>query len=286
MPLSRSQQFAAINAHYQKAGFVVSTLNDLIGIAFDDLKQCPPILFSLINPTTLKRMDQSRLLELDLAYWSYLKQECLGSLPSSSLEKLLERTNHESLPHELMILDDTGQFQVREIESLDKRIEKAIKTAKRNEKEARIKNEFRCRDLTEVKKINVISLTHLAAWLDLDASTLRKSEHFRLKPVSEIRSGKKQCYFVYTEVLAYINSIYVPADNDQLGNDLPLLYRLCSLAIRHKSQYTLYRVRREIKRSQSYFQFSGKLILVTEEAFLNAIEILRKRDEQNAQRPA
>lgn len=276
MQLTRSQQFAVLNDD-QKAEF--STLNDFIGIPFDELIQCSPILFSLINPTTIKRMDQARFDELDLVYWAYLRQDCLGSLPSRSLKTVYERTQHEVMPKELPFLNDSGELHLIEIEPLDQRLERAIKTAKRNEKEARIKHEFRCRDLTECQKMNVISLTHLAARLDLDASTIRKSEHLRLRPISGTRNGRKQCYFIYTDVLAYINSIYVPADQkEQLGNDFPLLYRLCSLAIRHKSVYPLNRVRREIKRSQSYFQFSSRLILVKEEAFLNAIAILELRD--------
>lgn len=278
MQLTRSQQFAALNDD-QQAGFAISTLNDFIGIAFDDLMQCPPILFSLINPTTIKRMDQTRFDELDLVYWAYLRQDCLGSLPTQYLSKVLERSKNESVPEELLFLNEAGKLEYKKIEPLDQRLERAIKTAKRNEKESRIKHEFRCRDLTECKKMNVISLTHLAARLDLDASTIRKSEHLRLRPISGSRNGRKQCYFIYTDVLAYINSIYVPADSEeQLGDDFPLLYRLCSLAIRHKSVYPMNRVRREIKRTQSYYQFSSRLILVTEEAYLNAIAILELRD--------
>lgn len=278
MQLTRSQQFVALNDD-QKAGF--STLNDFIGLSYEDLIQCPPIFFSLINPTTIKRMDHTSFENLDLAYWAYLKQECLGSLPSQCLIKVYERLQHEAYPKELPYLNDSKELEMMVIEPLDQRLERAIKTSKRNEKESKVKNDFRCRDLTECRTMNVISLTHLAARLDLDASTLRKSEHFRLRPISGSRNGRKQCYFTYTDVLAYINSIYVPAVPEvQLGDDLPLLYRLCSLAIRHRSDYPLSRVRREIKRSQSYYRFSTKLILVTNEAFLNAIAIINARDEK------
>lgn len=277
MSLTRSRQFTLIAE--QNAGFALSTLDDLIGLDFDDLVKCPPILFSLINPTTLRRMDQTRIDELPLICWTYLKQECLGIMSTECLQKILERSLSETSPNELLFWDDEGKLVSKETEPLHQRIEKALKTAKRNEKETRIKNEFRCRDLTETIKSNVISLTHLAARLDLDASTIRKCDHLRLKPISGSRNGRKQCYFVFSDVLAYINSIYVPADeNDQLGNGFPLLYRLCSLAIRHRSKIPSWKIRREIQRSQSYFRFSSNLILVTEEAFLNALEILKRKN--------